>query len=59
VLHVGLHPPPEQRRGISQITSSSSASDKADATWIVRRGLADNSCVSFESYNYPGDYLRH
>jgi len=44
---------------ISAITSSSSALDKSDATWIVRRGLANNSCVSFESYNYPGDYLRH
>ncbi|HEU5428655.1 MAG TPA: alpha-L-arabinofuranosidase B [Actinocrinis sp.] len=44
---------------ISSITSSSSALDKADATWIVRRGLANNSCVSFESSNYPGDYLRH
>ena len=29
------------------------------ATWIVRRGLANNSCVSFESRNYPGDFLRH
>jgi hypothetical protein len=22
-------------------------------------GLADSSCYSFESRNYPGDYLRH
>jgi hypothetical protein len=44
---------------MSSITSSSSALDKSDATWIVRRGLAGNSCVSFESKNYPGDYLRH
>lgn len=43
----------------SVITPSSSALDKADSTWIVRRGLADNSCVSFESKNYPGDWLRH
>ena len=43
----------------SVITSSSSAVDKGDATWIVRRGLADDSCVSFESRNYPGDWLRH
>lgn len=41
------------------ITSSSSATDKADATWTVRQGLASSSCVSFESRNYPGDYLRH
>ncbi|MGW1795376.1 AbfB domain-containing protein [Streptomyces sp. NPDC001984] len=44
---------------ISPVTSSSSALDKNDATWIVRRGLADSSCVSFESRNYPGDFLRH
>ena len=45
--------------GISSITSSSSSTAKADATWIVHRGLADSSCVSFESANAPGEYLRH
>jgi hypothetical protein len=44
---------------VSAITSSSPALDKSDATWIVRRGLADSSCYSFESRNYPGDFLRH
>jgi len=44
---------------IAPITSSSPAQDKGDSTWIVRRGLADNSCVSFESKNNPGDFLRH
>ncbi|MFG2374417.1 alpha-L-arabinofuranosidase B [Streptomyces sp. NPDC048504] len=44
---------------LSAITSSSAALDKGDATWIVRRGLADSSCYSFESRNYPGDFLRH
>ncbi|WP_290061576.1 alpha-L-arabinofuranosidase B [Amycolatopsis solani] len=43
----------------SVISASSSALDKNDATWIVRRGLANSSCLSFESKNYPGDYLRH
>ncbi|GAA4629538.1 alpha-L-arabinofuranosidase B [Actinoallomurus vinaceus] len=43
----------------SVITSSSSDLDKNDATWIVHSGLASSSCVSFESKNYPGDYLRH
>jgi hypothetical protein len=43
----------------SVISSSSSATDKNDGTWIVRRGLANNSCVSFESRNFPGDFLRH
>jgi len=32
---------------------------KHDATFIVRRGLADGSCYSLESSNYPGSYLRH
>jgi hypothetical protein len=44
---------------IAQVTSSSSATDKADATWIVEPGLADSSCISFQSANVPGDYLRH
>jgi hypothetical protein len=43
----------------SVISSSSSSLDKNDATWIVHSGLANSSCVSFESKNYPGDYLRH
>ena len=44
---------------ISAISSGSSLLDRSDATWIVRRGLANNSCISFESKNYPGDYIRH
>jgi hypothetical protein len=44
---------------ISSITSSSSSTDKSDATWIVRAGLGDSSCVSFESANDSGQYLRH
>jgi hypothetical protein len=43
----------------SVIASGSSAVDKNDASWIVRRGLANPSCVSFESRNFPGDFLRH
>ncbi|MFJ2200094.1 alpha-L-arabinofuranosidase B [Streptomyces violaceusniger] len=43
----------------SVVSSGSSALDKGDASWIVRRGLANTSCVSFESRNYPGDFLRH
>lgn len=41
------------------ISPVSSTLDKNDATWIVRKGLANSSCVSFESRNYPGDFLRH
>ncbi|HVQ93038.1 MAG TPA: alpha-L-arabinofuranosidase B [Mycobacteriales bacterium] len=43
----------------SVVAAGSSAVDRSDATWIVRRGLANNSCVSFESRNFPGDFLRH
>ncbi|MBL1104292.1 AbfB domain-containing protein [Streptomyces sp. 5-8] len=32
---------------------------KRDATWKVRPGLANRLCYSFESRNYPGEYLRH
>ncbi len=32
---------------------------KRDATFIVRPGLAESSCYSLESSNYPGEYLRH
>ncbi len=32
---------------------------KQDATWTVRQGLANKLCYSFESRNYPGEYLRH
>ena len=45
--------------GITAVTSSSSSTVKADATWIVEPGLANSSCVSFESANGSGDYMRH
>ncbi|GAB7064912.1 alpha-L-arabinofuranosidase B [Streptomyces mexicanus] len=44
---------------IAPVTSSSPAADKAAATWTVRAGLGDASCVSFESADRPGQYLRH
>jgi hypothetical protein len=44
---------------IPAVSSSSSATLKGDATWIVRPGLANSSCVSFESANKSGQYLRH
>ena len=34
---------------IAPITSGSAEQDKGDSTWIVRRGLADGSCVSLKS----------
>jgi hypothetical protein len=41
------------------VTTSSSAADKQDATFVEAAGLANPSCVSFESVNRPGSYLRH
>ncbi|MDP9395361.1 MAG: AbfB domain-containing protein [Actinomycetota bacterium] len=41
------------------VDAASGALLKADATWTIRRGLADSSCYSFESVNSPGRYLRH
>jgi hypothetical protein len=45
--------------GIESVTASSSATVKADATWIVEPGLANSACVSFESANGSGDFIRH
>jgi hypothetical protein len=33
--------------------------ERADATWVIRPGLAQQFCLSFESRNRPGEYLRH
>ncbi|MBM0256393.1 AbfB domain-containing protein [Micromonospora sp. 4G55] len=41
------------------VTAASPALLKADATYTIRAGLADPNCYSFESVNYPGQYLRH
>ncbi|MGH6656843.1 MAG: AbfB domain-containing protein, partial [Actinocrinis sp.] len=53
------HDDSDTRAVISAITSGSSSTDKSDATWIVHAGLANSSCVSFESANDAGHYLRH
>ena len=44
---------------IAAVNSSSSSTAKADATWIVEPGLANSGCVSFQSANASGQYLRH
>ncbi|MBD0690371.1 hypothetical protein BG452_07525 [Streptomyces sp. CBMA123] len=44
---------------ISAVGSTSPAADQADATWIVRTGLADSSCLTFESAGAPVRFLRH
>ncbi|MBE8522477.1 AbfB domain-containing protein [Amycolatopsis sp. H6(2020)] len=41
------------------IGSGSSATEKGNASWTVRAGLGSSSCVSFESKNVAGQYLRH
>lgn len=43
---------------LTAMTASSSSADKLDATWVVRPGLSNSSCVSFESKNFPNGYLR-
>ncbi|KAF7324726.1 Alpha-L-arabinofuranosidase B [Mycena kentingensis (nom. inval.)] len=43
----------------SEASSSSDATTRNDATFTARAGLADPSCYSFESVNFPGQYLRH
>ncbi len=44
---------------VAPVTTGSSSTDKADATWVETAGLANPDCVSFESVNKPGSYLRH
>ncbi|MEU6533648.1 AbfB domain-containing protein [Streptomyces sp. NPDC046928] len=41
------------------VDAGSAALLKSDATWRIVPGLADGTCYSFESRNYPGQYLRH
>jgi Alpha-L-arabinofuranosidase B (ABFB) domain len=49
----------DNRVVITQVTADSSDTSRGDATWIVRPGLADRLCISFESADDPGYYLRH
>jgi hypothetical protein len=41
------------------VDANSSGLLKNDATWKIVPGLADSGCYSFESRNFPGQYLRH
>jgi hypothetical protein len=41
------------------ISATSVLADRRDATFTVRAGLADATCYTFESVNFPGRYLRH
>jgi hypothetical protein len=44
---------------VAPVTANSSSTDKQDATFVEAAGLANPNCVSFESVNKPGSYLRH
>jgi hypothetical protein len=41
------------------VSSSSSAALKQQASWTVRSGLANSACVSFESKDTAGSFIRH
>lgn len=41
------------------ITSSSTTAVKNTGLWTVTSGLANSACVSFESVDTPGSYIRH
>ncbi len=53
------HSTSDRTTSIVQVSSSSSSAVKASATWIPRAGLSNSSCVSFESADQSGKYLRH
>lgn len=44
---------------IDRIGPDSGELDRADSSFVVRKGLADARCFSFESVNFPGFFLRH
>lgn len=41
------------------VSGSSSTALKQQASWTVRTGLGNSACVSFESVDTPGSYIRH
>jgi hypothetical protein len=41
------------------VSSASTALLKRQATWTVRAGLANSACVSFESKDTAGSFIRH
>ena len=40
------------------VGAGSAAADKVNASWVVRPGLSDQSCVSFEARTSGGRFLR-
>ncbi|WP_306213731.1 AbfB domain-containing protein [Actinoplanes sp. RD1] len=47
------------RLRLDPVSARSDALSRADATFVLRRGLADPECFSLESVNYPGLFVRH
>lgn len=41
------------------VSSSSSSALKRQASWVVRSGLGNSACVSFESKDTSGSFIRH
>ncbi|KAI1259045.1 Arabinosidase B [Xylariaceae sp. FL1019] len=41
------------------VTTSSATALKQQASWTVVAGLANTACVSFQSVDTPGSYIRH
>ncbi|KAF8196541.1 Arabinosidase B [Pholiota molesta] len=41
------------------VSSSSAALLQQQASWIVRTGLGNSACFSFESVDTPGSFIRH
>lgn len=41
------------------VTSSSTSTLKQEASWKVVTGLGNSGCISFQSVDTPGSYLRH
>lgn len=41
------------------VTSSSATTLKQQASWVVRAGLGNSACFSFESKDTSGSYIRH
>ena len=44
---------------LAAVDGDSPSLARADATFVLRPGLADALCVSLESVNFPGYYMRH
>jgi len=41
------------------VSENSTAAEKQQASWIVRSGLGNANCSSFESVDTPGSFLQH